>query len=174
MALTDKRKAYLAEWRKKNRESVRASRRKYESRPEVRAAKGEYYQRNKHLWRASSRRRTPEKRRREHLLWKERDVTGNGRRERFLRGKYGIGVADYNRMFAEQLGRCAICQCEPNRGKKTEHFDVDHDHGTGVVRGLLCRRCNALVGYVEKCGAEMIVKAHAYIRDRAVARLGAA
>lgn len=58
-------------------------------------------------------------------------------------GKYGLAVADYNAMLERQDGRCAICGRTEN-GKR-HNFDVDHDHETGEVRGLLCNRCNRLL-----------------------------
>ena len=64
--------------------------------------------------------------------------------ERRLIRKYGITLADYDRMFAEQGGRCAICDREHDGGKR---FDVDHDHETGDVRGLLCTNCNRMIGH---------------------------
>ena len=45
-------------------------------------------------------------------------------------------------MLAEQDGGCGICGDPP--GKTALH--VDHDHETGVVRGLLCFRCNSALG----------------------------
>lgn len=72
--------------------------------------------------------------------WANRD----SERERHLVRKYGVTFADYKRMLDEQEGRCAICaRPEP------EHrmFDVDHDHATGVVRGLLCTSCNRVLGH---------------------------
>lgn len=38
-----------------------------------------------------------------------------------------------------QEGRCAICAV-------TEDLVTDHDHQTGLIRGLLCRRCNTNEG----------------------------
>lgn len=38
-----------------------------------------------------------------------------------------------------QAGRCAICG-------EAEPLVVDHDHQSGLVRGLLCRRCNTNEG----------------------------
>jgi hypothetical protein len=70
-----------------------------------------------------------------------------------LKRLYGITVEDYQRIFAEQGGACALCgSATPESGnrkyKKTVRsvFDVDHNHKTGNVRGLLCSRCNRLVG----------------------------
>lgn len=63
-------------------------------------------------------------------------------RKNNLRVNYGITPADYDRMLAEQGGKCAIC-LEPS-GEK--HFSVDHCHTTGKVRSLLCRKCNTGLG----------------------------
>lgn len=63
---------------------------------------------------------------------------------RYLR-QYGITVEDYDRMLAAQGGGCAICGgTDPQRNRKW--FCVDHDHETGVVRGLLCMNCNDGLG----------------------------
>ncbi len=68
----------------------------------------------------------------------------DGTRNATLKRKYGIDVSDYNGMFIEQGGRCAIC------GKHQSEFVhslvVDHNHETGKVRGLLCRACNLGIG----------------------------
>lgn len=55
----------------------------------------------------------------------------------------GVTVADYDRMFAEQDGRCAICKGLPSR---TKHLHIDHCHETNCVRGLLCDSCNLGIG----------------------------
>lgn len=62
------------------------------------------------------------------------------RRNTTLLRRYGIGVADYDRMRAEQGGKCAICQ----RGGI--ELVPDHNHETKFVRGLLCHPCNAIIG----------------------------
>ena len=56
-----------------------------------------------------------------------------------LQRKYGITLADYNRMLKTQGGRCAICGRKPS---KTRRLDVDHSHKSGRIRGLLCHRDN--------------------------------
>lgn len=61
------------------------------------------------------------------------------------RRAYGITIDDYDRLFAAQGGRCAICGSpEPLGGFK--NFAVDHNHQTGKVRGLLCTACNRGLG----------------------------
>ncbi len=66
----------------------------------------------------------------------------------YLRNTYGITADDYDRLFTEQGGRCAIClQAETNMLRGTvRRLSVDHDHKTGAVRGLLCSRCNRGIG----------------------------
>lgn len=66
-----------------------------------------------------------------------------------LRRVYRLTLKDYGRIFDSQRGVCAICR---DRGVPLQHYDpatglvVDHDHDTGVVRGLLCARCNSGIG----------------------------
>ena len=66
---------------------------------------------------------------------------------RSLERLYGISASDYERMFDEQGGVCAICS-NPPKGER--RLAVDHDHDTGAVRSLLCGYCNVLVGIVER------------------------
>jgi len=56
--------------------------------------------------------------------------------------KHGISIEDYERVLAGQNGRCLICQREFPRTPC-----LDHDHGTGELRGLLCDRCNLGIGH---------------------------
>lgn len=66
--------------------------------------------------------------------------------DRWLRYRYGIDRADYDRMLAEQGGGCATCgTTDPG----SRAFHVDHDHATGRVRGLLCSGCNVVLGHVK-------------------------
>lgn len=81
-----------------------------------------------------------------------------------LRRKYGIGLDQFNQMFADQSGCCAICgrhQMEFAKG-----LVVDHDHKTGIVRKLLCPNCNAAIGMLgEDIG--LLAKAIEYIQTHA-------
>jgi hypothetical protein len=55
--------------------------------------------------------------------------------------KYNITIDEYDRLFASQNGRCAIC------GKSTKtRLAVDHNHKTNNVRQLLCTKCNLIIG----------------------------
>ncbi len=55
---------------------------------------------------------------------------------------YGIDVEDYERMLEEQNGGCYICGDKPSK----RALDIDHDHKTGKVRGLLCSNHNRALG----------------------------
>ena len=68
-----------------------------------------------------------------------RDQTGD-----ILKHRYGITIEDYDGMYIEQGGRCAICG--NHQSKMNRRLSVDHCHETGKVRGLLCINCNAGLG----------------------------
>ncbi len=60
-----------------------------------------------------------------------------------LRRRYGLAVGEYESLLGAQNGGCAICGGPSAR----LHFDIDHDHQTGRLRGLLCGSCNLLLGH---------------------------
>ena len=60
------------------------------------------------------------------------------KRQYFLWKTYKITEEQYTNMWKKQKGKCAIC----GKDLKEHYLDVDHDHETGKVRGLLCRYCN--------------------------------
>lgn len=75
----------------------------------------------------------------------EDPVQREKRRAREYRRLYGISSEQYAEMLAAQGGLCAICgEVDASAYAK---LCVDHDHATGVVRGLLCRLCNNAIGY---------------------------
>lgn len=57
--------------------------------------------------------------------------------------KYGLNAEEYYNMFESQNNKCAICGEEFSDSNKAF---VDHCHKTNKVRGLLCTRCNSLLG----------------------------
>ena len=72
--------------------------------------------------------------------------------------KYKLSVDDYKNMVSMQRGKCAICGGD-NDGKK---LHVDHDHVTGIVRELLCNKCNHGLGnFVDDI--ELLKKAELYL-----------
>ena len=79
-------------------------------------------------------------------------------RERHLIRKYGVTQADYDAMLKRQGGCCAICRKSQERA-----LDVDHNHSTGEVRGLLCTNCNRMIGHAGD-SAERLEAAAAYLK----------
>jgi hypothetical protein len=68
---------------------------------------------------------------------------------------YGITLDEYDQKLHEQDYRCEICGKEHELDTRTR-LSVDHNHITGNVRGLLCARCNYLVGAFENRLAEKV------------------
>ena len=77
------------------------------------------------------------------------------KRNQNYKAKYGIASSEVDNIFIEQTGKCALC------GKELIKFCVDHDHFTGKVRGLLCYRCNIIIGGLDD--PDFRSKAVAYI-----------
>ena len=64
-----------------------------------------------------------------------------------LKYYFNMTNADYDKLFAQQKGCCAICKS--HQSKFDRRLYIDHDHATGKVRGLLCHGCNTHLGIWE-------------------------
>ena len=62
----------------------------------------------------------------------------------FLRTEYKITREEYDSLRAEQGNCCFICHI--SFGNTRKNINLDHDHKTGKVRGLLCIFCNKALG----------------------------
>jgi hypothetical protein len=69
-------------------------------------------------------------------------------RAKHLEAKYGITLEEYDVMLKEQDGKCAICKIEEKYTEKSR-LCVDHDHETGMIRKLLCKKCNQGIGLLQ-------------------------
>lgn len=78
-----------------------------------------------------------------------------------LRKAYGLTLADLDRMLEEQNHVCRICK----RALTPTYRNVDHDHQTGRIRGLLCSRCNTGLGNF-KDNAQVIEAAIRYVAQQ--------
>jgi Autographiviridae endonuclease VII len=69
----------------------------------------------------------------------------------FIRRKYGITLEDYESMLKKQNNVCAICFKEDMtieaNSMRLKGLCIDHCHITNKVRGLLCNKCNPMIGY---------------------------
>jgi hypothetical protein len=64
-----------------------------------------------------------------------------------IRKWYGISMDEYGQLFEKQGKCCAICGTNNPRTKSGRNpWHVDHDHETKQVRGILCFRCNVMLG----------------------------
>jgi hypothetical protein len=86
-----------------------------------------------------------------------------------LKKYFGLTVEQYEAMAAAQGGACQICkrpETHKSRWGCVMRLAVDHDHATGKVRGLLCRRCNRMIGSAEE-DAGMLRAAANYLERHA-------
>ncbi len=74
----------------------------------------------------------------------------------------GVCNTKYDEMLVMQGGGCAICGSTLNSSRYTK-LAVDHNHKTGVVRGLLCTNCNTAIGLM-KDSPERLQAAITYLR----------
>lgn len=86
-------------------------------------------------------------------------------RQRFLdrqrianrKNKYNLSNDEYQSLFEKQECVCAICG-------KQDILQVDHNHKTGKVRGLLCGKCNKALGLFDD-NADAINNAIIYLKE---------
>ena len=98
-----------------------------------------------------NRKRVKQWRKREPELRKEQVKKESGKsytQNKHLKALYGITYIEYNKMFTEQNGCCAICGIHQSKLKK--RLFVDHNHSTGKIRKLLCHHCNAMLGMAKE------------------------
>ncbi len=82
---------------------------------------------------------------------------------------FRLTAEDYDRILAHQGGVCYVCGKPP---KSSKRLAVDHDHRSGLVRGLLCNFCNRAIG-VLRDNLEKFARIVEYLRSPpATAALG--
>jgi hypothetical protein len=64
----------------------------------------------------------------------------------------------YKRQLDAQGGGCAICGTPPQK----KMLSCDHDHLTGKQRGLLCDKCNVMLG-MSRDDVEILQRASQYL-----------
>lgn len=67
-----------------------------------------------------------------------------------LKREFGLSLEDYDALFEKQSGGCAICGESCKTGKR---LAVDHEHASGIVRGLCCAGCNTSLGLLKESPA---------------------
>ena len=76
--------------------------------------------------------------------------------------KYNLTLEQRKQLYVDQNGCCSICGI-PISYDKT---NVDHDHETGKVRGLLCINCNTRLPIIEDKNS--VEKAEKYLRNNTI------
>ena len=130
----EKRKEYQKEYRKKNKEIISVKRHeKYEKNKEViKENVKEYYIKNKEKltqYKKDYRKTETGKKLTTISSWKQR----------------GIVTHDWEGLYKRYTDarNCEDCGCELIEGKGLgNHKHLDHDHTTGLVRNILCGKCN--------------------------------
>lgn len=134
-------KATAAQWRLDNpgRNAENAQRWRKKNPEKAKASQNDYRAKNKERIRETQRE------------WRIR-VGYNGQRK--AKGEtrkqqlrlYGLTQECFDLLLEKQGGGCAICKRKDPGMKNATRLYVDHCHATGVVRGLLCRACNTMLG----------------------------
>jgi len=137
----DKVREYARRDRERHPERYRASRREYSRTPQSRVTRARWVAAN-----------------RDSIKAKQRAYRRDVSRWREFERKYGLTREGYGALEASQGGACAIC----SRPLRDARVHVDHDHSTGVVRGLLCQRCNQAIGLLGDSAA-VAANAAAYL-----------
>lgn len=144
--------------REKNKESLNAKRREYRLknidliRVRDNAWKKKYYVGNKILYLQRCKK-----------YYKENPTKYKNQR---LLKNYGITIEQYEEMLKVQDYSCKMCKQAETilTYNKLKNLSVDHCHTTGQVRGLLCSKCNCLIGYAKE-SIELLQEAINYLKE---------
>ncbi len=74
--------------------------------------------------------------------------------------KYGITLKERDIMLQKQDNKCAICKNNTFTGYD---WSIDHSHLDGKTRGILCNRCNSLLG-MAKDNIKILENAISYLQ----------
>lgn len=91
-----------------------------------------------------------------------------GAHETRVQKTYGLKQGQYLEIYQFQGARCAICRRATGQ---TRMLSVDHDHRDGLVRGLLCRPCNDMLGH-GRDDPSFFVRAAQYLNHPPARQLG--
>ena len=88
-------------------------------------------------------------------------------RQAHLKRKYNIDIQAYEELLLSQNNKCKICGVSSNPDSRANYLVVDHNHTTGDIRGLLCTKCNALLGLALD-NEDILDKAKQYLQNSRV------
>jgi hypothetical protein len=111
------RQQVLMDYRRNNKDKIKQSSDKYRSKPETKLKIRERYLKN-----------------RDKVFEQQK-----------LKPKFGMTLEEYKELWRFQNGLCLICR-KPESKPGVKWLSVDHNHRTGLIRGLLCGGCNVALG----------------------------
>ena len=82
----------------------------------------------------------------------------------YLLRNYSISYEEYLCLLEGQDHKCAICGAEES-DRKNRELVVDHCHASGKVRGMLCQKCNLMLGNANDL-ISTLEQAVIYLRDK--------
>lgn len=123
---SERHKKYIAKWREENKEKISEYNKEWRKKNKDKRKK--YIIENKIKIQGYCKTEKYKKRKKDYYLKRDFDIT----------------LEDYNKLFAEQEGKCPICNKHQSELKIM--LSVDHNHKTGEIRNLLCSNCNFLLG----------------------------
>jgi len=95
--------------------------------------------------------------------------TPKKRLEQHLKYKYDLTVKELNDALEAQNGNCAICEeVLPDLlvyNNRRRGYAIDHNHETGKFRGILCLKCNSMLG-MARDSQILLEKASAYLKEK--------
>lgn len=106
----------------------------------------------------------PEKFRKRTRDWRQNhlhEIRSQDKNRRLLK-RYGLTIEERDQMIEDQGGKCALCKRDFHDKNKP---NVDHDHETGRVRGILCFSCNQALGKLGDTYAKMLSVLE-YLKDK--------
>lgn len=124
----------------KTKESIAAYNKEYFARPEVKERakiRNAQYRKRRAEYKKTERGKEAEKR------WRQSESAKEVKRRSTLKRRYGLTPEQLVDMFEAQNKECKICL------KTIDKYHIDHDHDSGIVRGLLCGPCNMALGLLK-------------------------
>jgi len=126
----DCHKIYMKNWRARNKDRIRKARKQYYQKHKKEAI--QYQQNHKEQMKIYDK--------------KYRQRHSDRIKNKNLKYIYGITLEDKKKIYKNQNNKCKICD---------NFFDInllkiDHNHLTNEIRGLLCNKCNAGIGFLQE------------------------
>ena len=91
------------------------------------------------------------------------------RLEQHLKYKYGVTHDEFRAAWDAQQGACAICCTElpdlMTYDNRRRGYAIDHNHESGAFRGILCLKCNSLLGMASE-SIDVLKAAMKYLNER--------